>query len=361
MDEEISKVVVDKPAEVDVKKTEVVSTVTTSTEPSMAEYAARREAEIRGENFDEKKAAATETEKTAEATDKSAVSTEEQDEVSKKTTESATEEKPEKAKKGQDKRIDELTFQREEAKREAEKAKQEAKAAQEELARLRQEAEARAAAVPKVEDDPAPNRDNFDDPDAYDLAVAQFAARQELRKANEQAAAEAKKREDAAKEKAEKDRIEAANAEIQTLHKTFQERVAAAKTDIPDFDEKVSNNKDLVVRNETFWAIENSDAGPDMLYHLANNPDALKELEALLPATPGHVLPPKFLMRVGVLEEQLRVANKPKPSKAAAPIKPVGSRQSPERKTPDEETMAEYAERVNKEEAQARAARTARH
>jgi hypothetical protein len=101
--------------------------------------------------------------------------------------------------------------------------------------------------------------------------------------------------------------------------------------------------------------------GPQILYHLADHPEDLKELQSLLPATPGHVLPPKFLMRMGKLEAELSIANKPKPSKAAAPIKPVGNRQSPEKKSADEESTTEYANRVNKELAQARAGRTARH
>lgn len=364
---ETSKIQVEKPAVVDVKKTEVTSSVAVTAEPSMAEYAKKIEAEARGEKYEPpvntEAAPAAATDESAAATDKKA---DEKPAGEEDPLTQIDEEHPAKGKIA--KRMGELADGRKAAeaeaataKAEAEKAKQEAKAAQDELVKIRQEAEARAAAVPKAEDDVAPNRDNFEDPDEFDLAVAQFAARQEMRKANELAAAEVKKREDAAAAEAETKRVEAANAQITELHKSFQEKVTTAKAEIPDFDEKVTNNKDFIVRNELFWAIENSDLGPQMLYHLADNPEALQELQALLPATPGHVLPPKFLMRVGSLEAELRIASKPKPSKAAAPIKPVGSRQSPEKKTPDEETMDEYAARVNQEQAQERARRTARH
>lgn len=366
--DEISKVEVTKPAVVDVQNTEVTSSTITTAEPGMAEYAKMREAEVRGEKYEPpvntEAAPAAATDESAAATEAEKAKAAEKTDVDPLT--QIDEKHPAKGKIA--KRMGELTAEREaekakavEASVRAEKAERDAHAAQEELAKLRQEAEARATSLLKAEDDKVPNRENFEDPDEYNMAVAQYAARHELRKANEQASLAIKNREEAAKADAEKARVESTNNEIINLHKKFNERIVTAKTDIPDFDEKVTNNKDLIVRNETFFAVENSDFGPQMLYHLASNPEALKEIEALLPATPGHVLPPKFLMRLGVLEEQLRVAGKPKPSKAAAPIKPVLSRQSPERKTPEEESTEEYASRVNKEESQARAARRARY
>lgn len=365
---EISKVVVEKPAVVDVLNKEVTSTAAPAAEPSMAEYAKMREAEVRGETYEPKPSVITEAAPAA-ATEESAAATEQ------KATVPADEEDPltqieetHVAKKGISKRMGELTAEREAAKAEAatqkaeaEKAKLEAKAAQDELTALKQEAEARAKAIPEAKDDLMPDRDNFDDPDEYNLAIAQFATRQEMRKANEQVAVELKRREEATKVEAEKERIETANAQITELHRSFQEKVTTAKAAIPDFDEKVTNNKDFIVRNELFWAAENSDMGPQILYHLADHPEDLKELQSLLPATPGHVLPPKFLMRMGKLEAELSIANKPKPSKAAAPIKPVGNRQSPEKKSAEDESPSEYADRVNKEIAQTRAGRTARH
>ena len=359
MPEEINKMEVIKTAAVDVKAAEATSTSVAKAEPSMAEYAKMREAEARGEEY---KPASTEA--TAAATEESAAATE-----TKADDKPAGEEDPltqieetHVAKKGIAKRMGELTAERDAEKAkvataaaEAEKAKQEAKAAQDELAKLKQEAEARAAIkVPEAKDDPLPDRETFNDPDDYNLAIAQYAARQELRKASESAAAAEKERQEAAKAESEKARIEAVNAQVVELHKGFHERVTTAKTDYPDFDEKVTNNEKLVVRNDVFFEIERSEMAPHILYHLANNPDEVKNLNQLAPRD--------VIRRMAVLELELKSERKPKPSKAAAPIKPVGSRTSPDRKTPDEESMAEYADRVNREEQQAKAARKgARH
>lgn len=320
--------------------------VTPPVEPSMAEYAAAREAELRGEPIVVEPAAATE-EPSAAATETPAI------EPAASTGDAPAPELEEEhpAKKGINKRFGELTQARDKAQSEAAAALAKAEQAAKEAAEAKAEVERLKAlavtpVVPTVEEDPAPVRENFDDPDAYASAVAEFAARGEIRKANEAAAAEVAKK--AAEDKAARDAADQARVQEQVtaLHKTFNERMTAATPDYPDFAEKVTENANLVLRNDTFFMIEQSELGPHILYHLASNPDEVKALEALPPY--------QAAMRLGELQVKIREARKPKVSQAAEPVKPIGSRASPERKTPNEETMEEYAARRAKEEAAAR-------
>lgn len=235
---------------------------------------------------------------------------------------------------------------------EAEDARKATKIAEDEVARLKTEAEARAAEalkVPKVEDDPVPQRDSFDDPDKFEEAMRGHAARTEIRKASERSAAAAKEAKDAADAKAEEGRKAKAQEQIVALHKTFNERVATQKVDIPDYDVKVTNNEKLILRNDIFFTVEQMDLPAHVLVHLADNPDVAAELNKMPPIA--------AVMRLGEIQGEIRIARKPKPSAAKPPVKAVGQRASPERKTPDEESMTEYAARRDKEEANARANR----
>jgi len=333
-------------------------------EETMQQYAARREAEMRGDKPPEvvKPAAPADEAKPAAATDKPAAATDESKPGEKKPAESAPEDDPEKlieethpAKKGISKRMGELASARKAAEAAAETAKQEAATAKAEATRLaaeletaRQEAADRLAAIPKAEEDPAPSRDQFEDPDEYQAAYTAHAARQEIRKSNEGAAKAAKARQDEAAAKAETERQAKVQGQIAELHKTFNERVEKSKPDYPDYDVKVTNNEKLVLRNDIFFTVEQSDMAPHILYHLADHPDEAASLNGMPPI--------QAAMRIGEIQAELRIARKPKPSRAADPVRPVGHRASPERKSPDEESMEEYAARREREEAAQRAA-----
>lgn len=339
------------------------SATTTAAAPAelpMEEYAAAR---ARGENpAQAKPAAATEIDVKAAATeeiDPAAAATVTTEDDGKTTTESATEDDPEKqieeshpAKKGISKRFSEMTAKQKELQAladqratEVEAAKREAAEAKAEADRLKAEAaEAAKAAipvVPKVEDDPAPSRDAFDDPDEYVAALSAHTARSELRKANVAAQEAAAARQKEADQAANAARQAQVQAQITKLHGDFQARVTEVKPEYPDYDEKVTNNESLVLRNDVFFTIETSKEAPHLLYHLATNPDVAAELNGMSQQ--------EAAMRLGELQAELRIARKPKVTKAAEPIKPVGSRQSPQPKTPNEESMEEYAERRDRE------------
>ena len=328
-------------------------------EETMAEYAARREAEMRGEK-PAPKVAPVDGDEAAKA----AAAAKDKEEADAAATAKAAEEAKKKAEAeaaalAEDTDPVKLKAARDQAKAdaaakalEAEEAKKRAEAAQAEAERLKAEAEARAAerpVVPKAEDDPAPDRDQFDDPDQYEAAMRSHAARAEIRKANEAADAEAKKGREAQAKKQEEERAKRVNEQVATLHKTFNERVAKAKPDIPDYDEKVTNNEKLILRNDVFFTIEKSEMAPYLLHHLATNPEEAESLNKLDPI--------EAAIRLGEIQAEIRIARKPKPSNAKPPHKPLGQGASPERKTPDEETMDEFAQRRAREEAAARAAR----
>jgi len=259
-------------------------------------------------------------------------------------------------KKGINERISTLANKSKEAqaaaeasKAEAVKAREEAEAAKQELATIKAEAKSKAdaeaatlAAAVKAKDDVKPNRDDFDDPDAYAEAIAAHVARQELRKSQE-ATLEAtlktqKEAEEKVKAEAQAKETAVVKAKVEELHKTFNERLTTSKTEYPDFDAKVTNNDKLIIQNSAFFLIEKSELGPHILYRLANNPEELKELNTLAQTDQA-----AMALRIGELQAEVKIARKAKPSKAAEPHKPVGQRESPARKSKDEMSMDEYA------------------
>lgn len=335
---------------------------TAPVEPSMAEYAAAENARLRGEEPVQKQAAAVTKDDTAAATEETtstAAATGDDQEDGKSPPESATgdDEAPDAqvedahpAKKGIQKRFSDMTAKQKELQAladarqtEVDAAKQEALAAKAELDRLKQEAAAAAQAaipvVPEVADDPAPQRDTFDDPDEYVAAISAHAARQALREANVQAQERAKALQDqalAAQQEAQQQQVA---AQIAEHHRNFNEKVAVAKADYPDYDDKVSNNDKVSMSNQLYFTIQKSELAPHLLYHLVDKPDLIASLDKMNPIDAA--------MKLGEIQAELRVARKPKPSKAAEPVKPVGQRSSPQPKSPDEMSMEEYAAMAN--------------
>lgn len=329
---------------------------------SVEEYAAAREAEAKGEKPVHKSAAAVDSTAAAGAAEDSAASTEGDQVDGKTASESATEDdqatqetQAPKGKKGIEKRFSELTAEKKAAEAlaaqraaEVEAAKREAEQAKAEAERLRLEAERAQNAIPQVpnaEDDPAPNRMDYDDPDEYAAALSAHVARQEVRKAALKAKADAEARAEEARQKAEEARRTEAQRQINQLHSKFQQRQAEVKPEYPDYDEKVTNNESLTLRNDVFFVIEQTPDAPHILYHIASNPDVAESLNKLSPV--------EAAIRIGELQGELRTARKPKVSKAAEPIRPVGNRSSPLPKSPDEMTAEEYAAHVKQKEAAA--------
>ena len=121
----------------------------------------------------------------------------------------------------------------------------------------------------------------------------------------------------------EKQKVEQAKVEAQRQEviNTWAKRVQSAKSEMPDFEDMVGS-ADVVVSNEVRDAIFESDVGPRILYHLAENPDFAVKLQGMTLTA--------ALRAIGRLEAQYEktepqtktVVGK---SKAPAPINPIRS------------------------------------
>lgn len=153
-------------------------------------------------------------------------------------------------------RFSELSKQAREAKERAEKAESDAKASREarELAE-REALELRAKYEPPKTDEigPKPARNQFANDEEFLAAVEDWAG------------------EKAVREKEQKDRQAA-------IERQWSERQAAVKAELPDYDDVLKAGASLMVSNEVRDAILESEVGPALLYHLAANPDFVRDL-----------------------------------------------------------------------------------
>ena len=144
-----------------------------------------------------------------------------------------------------------------------------------------------------------------------------------------------------AKERSEAKTREAAEASSKTLN-AFQSKVQEKYPDIEDRLEAIS---DIEMPAGALQAIAESDLGPDILSHLADNPKECQRIAALSPLA--------AIREIGKLESKLEAKPEPKKttSKAPTPINPGGGG-SPVDDTPqDTDTMDEW---IRKERARER-------
>ena len=206
------------------------------------------------------------------------------------------EEKP-KANPKLERRFSEITKQREEARKEAQQERQAREALEARLAALERQPVPQA---PKVDEEPQPSQ--FNDAFEYAKALAEYTADKRI----------AEMKQDEAKAKAE--------AERQKVIDQWASKVQKAKADLPDFDDIVASS-DVVVNDDIRDAILESDVGPQILYHLAENDDVAKKIAGLSAK--------QALREIGKLEARFEVKETvPETknivrSKAPAPIKPL--------------------------------------
>ena len=183
-------------------------------------------------------------------------------------------------------RFEKITKQREEARQEAKRERE----ARESLEAKVRELEGRAKPQAETQPTGEPKPENY---------------------RVEQRMGEEKQKEAQAKQQAEREKVISA----------WTDRVKAAKSEMPDFDDMVGS-ADVVVSNEVRDAIFESDVGPRILYHLAENPEFAEKLSGMTVAS--------ALRSIGKLEAQYEkteptsktVVGK---SKAPAPINPIRS------------------------------------
>jgi hypothetical protein len=206
------------------------------------------------------------------------------------------EEKP-KANPKLERRFSEITKQREEARKEAQQERQAREALEARLAVLERQPTPQA---PKVDEEPQPSQ--FNDAFEYAKALAEYTADQRI--------GEMRRQDAEAKEALER----------QKVIETWASKVQAAKASMPDFDDIVASS-DVVVNDDIRDAILESDVGPQILYHLAENDDVAKRIAGLSPK--------QALREIGKLEARFEVketAPQSAPitrSKAPAPIQPL--------------------------------------
>jgi hypothetical protein len=200
-----------------------------------------------------------------------------------------------------ERRFSEITKQREAAREEARKEREAREALE---ARLR-ELESKANPVPesRPDEDEEPMPSQFEDAFEYAKSLADWSTKKALRERDKQEADRRRAEEEAQK------------------HKGWADRIAKAKSELPDFDDMVASS-DVVVSNEVREAIIESDVGPQVLYYLAENPDFAEKLAKMSSL--------KALREIGKLEARLE-KSEPKQevttvaakSNAPAPISPL--------------------------------------
>ena len=205
-----------------------------------------------------------------------------------------------------ERRFSEITKQREEARKEAQQEREARQALEARLAALEKQGQPQKANP--VDEKPQPSQ--FSDAFEYAEALAEYTADQRI--AN-------MKREEAEAKQAE---------ERQKVISQWTSKVKAAKASLPDFDEIVASS-DVVVNDDIRDAILESDVGPQILYHLAENDEIAKKITGLSPKA--------ALREIGKLEARFEAkpeAEKPAPivrSKAPAPIQPIrGGKNTPD-------------------------------
>jgi len=196
-----------------------------------------------------------------------------------------------------EKRFSEITKQREDARQEAQRERQARVDLEQRLAALEQQRQPQASYV-----DQEPQPSQFADAFEYAKALAEFSTEKAL---------------------AERDRQVAQAREQEAQQKIIQswaQKVQDAKAELPDFDDLVASS-DVVVNNAVRDAILESDVGPRILYHLAENNDLAKRIASLSPNA--------ALREIGRLEAKFEVKPETKQtapvvrSKAPAPIQPI--------------------------------------
>ena len=197
------------------------------------------------------------------------------------TPEQESQERDEKGRfKGVQPRIDELTRKRHEAEREAAYWRGIAQS----------QAQPSAQAAPQE-----PKPEQYDDYNVYVRDLAKWEAKQIV-------AAELAQRE--------------AKASEQARVTTWESRQADARKTMPDYDEVVGGST-APVAGHVSEALQDSEHGPALAYHLAKNPDLLAQLNSLSPRQADR--------EIGRLEERLSAKAQPAPVRTTQAPKPASA------------------------------------
>ena len=200
-----------------------------------------------------------------------------------------------------EKRFSEITKQREAARAEAQRERERSESLESRLRELEQRSAPQQTTVQSSDQEPQPSQ--FNDAFEYAKALAEYSTDKALRERDKQ------------------DADRRANEERSKVLETWSQKIEAAKSEMPDFDEMVQS-ADVAVPDYVRDAIIDSDVGPKVLYHLAENPDYARKISEMNPA--------KALRELGRLEARFEVKGEPAQSKAVVskskapdPISPI--------------------------------------
>jgi hypothetical protein len=197
-----------------------------------------------------------------------------------------------------EKRFSEITKQREQARQEAAQEREVRQRLEAELAAVRQQQQPQQ--VRPADGKPQPSQ--FTDAFEYAESLADWSAEQALGRRDRE---DLERRADEARQK---------------VISTWANKVAAAKSEIPDFDDMVASSG-VAVSDPIRDAILESDVGPQILYHLAKEDDLAKKIASMSPFA--------ALREIGKLEAKFekqpetKQSNPVGKSKAPPPISPI--------------------------------------
>jgi hypothetical protein len=197
-----------------------------------------------------------------------------------------------------EKRFSEITKQREQARQEAAQERGVRQRLEAELAAVRQQQQPQQ--VRPADGKPQPSQ--FTDAFEYAESLADWSAEQALGRRDRE---DLERRADEARQK---------------VISTWANKVAAAKSEIPDFDDMVASSG-VAVSDPIRDAILESDVGPQILYHLAKEDDLAKKIASMSPFA--------ALREIGKLEARFEKQTETKQSnpvgksKAPPPISPI--------------------------------------
>ena len=160
-----------------------------------------------------------------------------------------------------ERRFSEITKQREAAREEARTEREQRERLETRLKELEAKANPQAQ-TPQDDIGEEPKPEQFNDMYEYAKALAEYTADKKLA------------------ERDQEDRNRKAAAEQEVKFKAWADRVNAAKSELPDFDDMVQSS-DVRVSDPVRDAIIESDHGPQILYYLAENVEYAKKLSEM--------------------------------------------------------------------------------
>jgi len=222
------------------------------------------------------------------------------------------------------KRFSEVTRQRDEAAQRAAEADRRLSIALEALERA---APKPAKVVEAVVEDIEPEPPEFEDPEQYRHAMAAYtkevtarAVKQELK------AAEVEAQSRAATQAQQQQQLQQQQAWALRRQKAIEA--------ISDYV-AVAENPNIAISQAMAMAISGSELGPQLAYHLGQNPAVAEKIASMAPQAQ--------LMELGKLEYQLSQPPKPQVTKVPAPINVLSGTATTQTKTVDDMSMEEYA------------------